>query len=77
MEVNASPERLDLSDRHARLAHDQGMKIVISTDAHQPRHFMFMRYGVITARRGWTEKKDVINTYPSARLLASLRPLPK
>jgi DNA polymerase (family 10) len=77
MEVNASPERLDLSDRHARLAHDQGMKIVISTDAHQPRHFMFMRYGVITARRGWTEKKDVINTYPPAKLLESLRPLPK
>ncbi|HEV2423777.1 MAG TPA: DNA polymerase/3'-5' exonuclease PolX [Terriglobia bacterium] len=76
MEVNASPERLDLSDRHARLAHDQGMKIVISTDAHQPRHFMFMRYGVITARRGWTEKKDVINTYPPAKLLESLRPLP-
>lgn len=77
MEVNASPERLDLCDRHARLAHDQGMKIVISTDAHQPKHFMFMRYGVITARRGWTEKKDVINTYPPAKLLESLRPLPK
>ncbi len=77
MEINASPERLDLSDRHARLAHDQGMKIVISTDAHQPRHFQFMRYGVITARRGWTEKKDVINTYPPAKLLESLRQLPK
>jgi DNA polymerase (family X) len=77
MEINASPERLDLSDRLARLAHDQEMKIVISTDAHQPKHFQFMRYGVITARRGWTEKKDVINTYPPAKLLESLRPLPK
>jgi DNA polymerase (family X) len=77
LEINASPERLDLSDRLARLAHDQGMKIVISTDAHQPKHFHFMRYGVITARRGWTEKKDVINTYPPAKLLESLRPLPK
>lgn len=77
LEVNASPERLDLSDRHARLAHDKGMKIVISTDAHQPKHFLLMRYGVTTARRGWTEKKDVINTYPPEKLLASMRPLPK
>lgn len=77
LEVNANPERLDLSDRHARLAHDNGMKVVISTDAHQPKHFQLMRYGVITARRGWTEKKDVINTYPPQKLLKSLRPLPK
>jgi DNA polymerase (family X) len=76
LEVNASPERLDLSDRHARLAHDKGMKIVISTDAHRPAQFQTMRYGVITARRGWSEKKDVINTYPPEKLLESLRPLP-
>ena len=77
LEINAHPERLDLSDRHARLAHDKGMKIVISTDAHQPKHFGFMHYGVTTARRGWTEKKDVINTYSPEKLLASLRPLPR
>jgi DNA polymerase (family 10) len=77
LEINAHPERLDLSDRHARLAHDKGMKVVISTDAHQPKHFLLMHYGVTTARRGWTEKKDVINTYPPDKLLASLRPLPK
>ena len=77
LEVNASPERLDLSDRHARLAHDKGMKIVISTDAHQPKHFRLIHYGVTTARRGWSEKKDVINTYPPEQLLASLRPAPK
>jgi DNA polymerase (family X) len=76
LEVNANPERLDLSDRHARLAHDKGMKVVISTDAHRPAHFQFMRYGVMTARRGWSEKKDVINTYPPEKLLESLRPLP-
>jgi len=77
MEVNANPERLDLCDRHVKLAHDKGMKVVISTDAHRPDHFRFMRYGVLTARRGWMEKKDVINTYPPEKLLASLRPLPK
>ncbi len=77
MEVNASPERLDLCDRHVKLARDRGMKIVISTDAHRPEHFQFMRYGVLTARRGWMEKKNVVNTYPPEKLLASLRPLPR
>jgi len=76
LEVNANPERLDLCDRDTRLARDKGIKVVISTDAHQPKHFQFMRYGVVTARRGWMEKKDVVNTYPPEKLLASLRPLP-
>ncbi len=77
LEVNASPERLDLCDRHVKLARDRGMKIVISTDAHDPQHFKLMRYGVITARRGWMEKSRVINTLPPQKLLASLRPLPR
>lgn len=77
LELNGNPERLDLCDRHVKLARDRGMKIVISTDAHDPSHFHFMRYGVITARRGWLAKKDVINTLPPEKLLASLRPLPK
>ncbi len=76
LELNGNPERLDLCDRHVRLARDLGMKIVISTDAHDPDHFEFMRYGVTTARRGWMEKDDVINTFPPAKLLESLRPLP-
>jgi len=76
MELNANPERLDLCDRHVRLARDKGMKIIISTDAHHPSHLSFMRYGVMTARRGWMEKKDVLNTYPPEKLLTALRPLP-
>ena len=77
LEVNASPERLDLCDRHVKLARDRGMKIIISTDAHDPQHFKLMRYGVITARRGWMEKSGVLNTLPPEKLLASLRPLPR
>jgi DNA polymerase (family 10) len=77
LELNAHPERLDLSDRHVRLARDRGMKIIISTDAHHPEHLKYMRYGVLTARRGWMEKKGVLNTYPPDKLLAALRPLPK
>ncbi len=76
LELNANPERLDLCDRHVKLARDKGMKIIISTDAHHPNHFRFMRYGVMTARRGWMEGKDVLNTYAPAKLLASLRPVP-
>jgi len=77
LELNANPERLDLSDRHVRLAHERGMKVIISTDAHSPDHFKFMRFGVMTARRGWMEKKDVLNTLTPEKLLAALRPLPK
>ncbi|MGH9355351.1 MAG: hypothetical protein ACRD10_04405 [Terriglobia bacterium] len=77
LEVNASPERLDLCDRHVKLAHDRGMKVIISTDAHAPAHLAFMRYGVATARRGWMERDGVLNTLPPEQLLASLRPLPK
>ncbi len=77
LELNGNPERLDLSDRHVKLARDKGMKVIISTDAHHPEHLKFMRYGVMTARRAWMEKKDVLNTYPPEKLLAALRPLPK
>jgi DNA polymerase (family 10) len=77
MELNGNPERLDLCDRHVKLARDRGMKIIISTDAHDPQHFKLMRYGVTTARRGWMEKSGVLNTLPPEKLLASLRPLPR
>jgi len=76
MEVNAAPERLDLCDRHVKLARDRGMKIIISTDAHDTEHFKLMRYGVTTARRGWMEKSGVLNTLPPEKILESLRPLP-
>lgn len=77
LELNGNPERLDLCDRHVKLARDRGMKIIISTDAHHPEQLKLMRYGVMTARRGWLEKKDVLNTLPPEKLLKGLRPLPK
>jgi DNA polymerase (family X) len=77
LELNGNPERLDLCDRHVRLAKERGMKVIISTDAHRPEHFKLMRYGVATARRGWLTKQDVLNTLPPAKLLAALRPMPK
>jgi len=65
-----------LNGVHLRMAKQRGVKVVISTDAHSTTHFRFMKYGVITARRGWLEKKDVINTLPLERFLAALRPKP-
>src|SRR5580658_3729387 len=74
MESNAYPDRLDLKDVHLRMAKQRGVKIVISTDSHATKHLNFMKYGVITARRGWIEKKDVLNALPLGELMAALRP---
>lgn len=63
LEINAFPDRLDLSDVHAKMAKEKGIMMVLGTDAHSLDHLRFMRYGVATARRGWLEKKDVLNTY--------------
>lgn len=72
LEINAFPNRLDLSDIHARLARDRGVKLSISTDAHELAHLDFMKYGVMTARRGWIEAGDVVNTMPLAKFRAWL-----
>ena len=63
LEINAFPDRLDLKDIHAKLAKEKGLRFVIGTDAHYIKHLSFMRFGVATARRGWLEKKDILNTY--------------
>jgi DNA polymerase (family 10) len=76
MECNAYPDRLDLKDIHLRMAKARGVKVVISTDSHTTTNLKFMKYGVTTARRGWIEKKDVINTLPLGEFLAALRPKP-
>ena len=73
MECNAYPERLDLRDTYLRMAKDRGVKVVVSTDSHTTTDLKFMKYGVKMARRGWLEKKDVINTLPAGKLLAGLR----
>lgn len=72
IEINASPDRLDVNDVQARACAQQGVAVVINTDAHHPRHLDFMRYGVATARRGWLRAADVLNTLPCAQLLARL-----
>ena len=73
MEINSQIHRLDLSDSHARLARDRGVKLVISTDAHAPAAFELLRWGVTVARRAWLEPGDVLNTLGAEDLRASLR----
>ncbi len=62
LEINASPERLDLHGTLIRTARAKGAKFTISTDAHHPKHLESMRYGVVTARRGWLGPDDILNT---------------
>lgn len=75
IEVNAHPKRLDLTDVWCKRAKELGVKVVISTDAHSTDQLRLMKYGVITARRGWLEKKDVLNTlsYQSFEKILSRR----
>ncbi|MBK7927437.1 MAG: DNA polymerase/3'-5' exonuclease PolX [Bryobacterales bacterium] len=73
MEINASPERLDLHAPLIRIAKAKGCKFVISTDAHHVKHLLNMRFGVTMARRGWLERADVLNTLPVEEFLGSLR----
>ena len=73
LEINARPERLDLNDVYCRMAKDKGVQLAIGTDAHSTDGFRTMEFGVSVARRGWLEKKDVINTLPLHKLLKRLR----
>jgi DNA polymerase (family 10) len=73
LEINAYPDRLDLKDVHARRAKELGVKLVINTDAHGTDQLRVIHFGVATARRGWVEAGDVINTLPLAALRKSLR----
>lgn len=61
LEINANPQRLDLRDVHVRAAVDAGCRIAINTDAHSESHFDFLRYGVITARRGRLTSEHCVN----------------
>jgi len=73
IEINAYPLRLDLNDAYAKMAKEMGVRLVISTDTHITNQFDFMEYGVAIARRGWLEKRDVLNTMDYHSLLKALK----
>jgi DNA polymerase (family 10) len=74
LEVNASPQRLDLPADHIRAARDAGVKFAIDSDAHSVSDLGNMPYGIGTAQRGWLTPDDVINTWPLDRLRDFLAP---
>ncbi len=73
LEINAYPERLDLNDVHVRAAVKSKIKLSIGTDAHEASELRYHKLGIATARRGWTTKKDVINTYSVKDMLKLLK----
>ncbi|MFA4885256.1 MAG: DNA polymerase/3'-5' exonuclease PolX [Desulfotomaculaceae bacterium] len=73
LEINSSPDRLDLNDLNARRAGDMGIKMAVNTDAHDLKRMEEMIYGVSVARRAWLEPDDVVNTMPVEKLVKFLR----
>ncbi len=67
LEINGQPDRLDLRDVHARAAKEAGLKLVVSSDAHQVRAQGYVELGIGQARRGWLTKDDLLNTQPWGR----------
>jgi len=72
LEINSTPQRLDLNDENVKMAIQAGCKLSIDTDAHNAQHFKNIRLGIGVARRGWTEKKSIINAQPLEALLRDL-----
>ena len=69
LEINSHPERLDLNAQNIRRAKEAGVKMVINTDSHHKDQLNLIEFGIAQARRGWAEKKDIINTQPLKKLL--------
>jgi DNA polymerase (family X) len=73
MEINAYPDRLDLSGEHVRMARRFGVRFALGTDAHRCEQMRFMAYGVATARRGWASSAEILNAQPLDVLLTWLK----
>ena len=73
LELNANSLRLDLRDIHVRAAVEAGATVALNTDAHRPEHFDELRYGIMTARRGWLEAERCVNTWSARKLQSWLR----
>ena len=73
LEINASPERLDLKDTHARRAIELGVRLIINCDAHHPDDFDNLHFGVATACRGWATAENIANTRSAEEFVAMLQ----
>ncbi len=73
LEINAFPARLDLNDRACQRAKENGVRLVISTDSHTISQLNNMFFGVSVAKRGWLEKKDILNTLPLEKFFKAIK----
>ena len=73
MEINAYPDRADLNDENIKKCVDAGVKLAVDSDAHSMIHFQFLEYGIAQARRGWAERKNIINVWPLEKMLKMLK----
>lgn len=73
LEVDSSPERLDLPDDYVRLTIQNGCKLSVDSDAHDKSQMHFVKFGIAQARRGWAKEKDIINTLHVREFLKSLK----
>lgn len=73
LEIDAYPDRLDIKDEYVRKCVDSGVKMAIDSDAHSIRHFKYLEIGIAQARRGWAEKKDIINAWPLEKMRKMLK----
>ena len=73
LEINAYPSRLDLDDVNAKAAKEAGVRIAINSDAHDTEQLLVMKYGLNVARRGWLERKDILNAMPLQELRSFLK----
>jgi DNA polymerase (family 10) len=73
LEINAYPDRLDIKDEYIRKCVERGVKMSIDSDAHSKEHFKLLEHGIAQARRGWAERKDIINTRSLKEMLGLLK----
>ncbi|MGH8592359.1 MAG: hypothetical protein ACREV3_00430 [Gammaproteobacteria bacterium] len=73
LKIDAYPDRLDINDEVVKKCIEAGVKIAIDSDAHAAAHFSYLPFGIAQARRGWAERKDIINCWPLEKMLAFLK----
>ena len=73
LEIDAFPDRLDINDQLVRRCVAEGVKMSVDSDAHMLHHLNYLEYGIAQARRGWAEKKDIINAHPAEKMLKMLK----
>ncbi len=73
LEIDALPTRADLNDEHIRMCVKAGVLLTIDSDAHAPEHFDYLECGIAQARRGWAEKKNIVNTRPLEEMMKFLK----